>query len=135
MVGMFPRPPRQAAALIAPILQDRMRADDAHYGRGSPEWEMEDKLEQLTKDHSSAADIALVILLDYYLGEHNGETQLCAVTSRGNRVMLLLIRYRVHKAGLLKPWYWGIALNREERESMYKTALEAIQQGKIIGCE
>lgn len=132
---MLPRPPQLAAELIAPILRDRIHADDAHYSAGSPEWDLEERLEGLTKNTSSAADVASVILLDYYLGEHNGETQLCAVTSRGPRVMPLLAKYRNHRAGLLRPWYLGIALNKDERESMYATAADAIQHGKIIGCE
>lgn len=132
---MLPRPPKQAAALIGPILRDRMRADDAHYSPGSPEWDLEDRLEQLAKNDSPAADTAAVILLDYYLGEHNGEMQLCAVTRRGVKVLPLLEKYRSHKSGLLRPWYWGVALNRSERASMYVTAVDAIQHGKVIGCE
>ena len=131
----LPRPPKNAAKLIQPILYDRIRADDAHYSAGSPNWDLEDRLERLATDKSPAADAASIILLDYYLGEHNGETQVCAVTSRGAKVLPLLEYYRQHRAGLLRPWYVTLRLNREERESMYETVLSAIKDNKVLGCD
>jgi hypothetical protein len=133
--SLFPRPPKEAADLIDPILYERIRADDSHHARGSPAWNLEEDLERLTKNNSAAADTASVILLDYYLGEHNGEAQICAVTSRGSRVLPLVLTYRQHPAGLLKPWYAGLRLNREERESMFEIVLDAVRNGKIVGCD
>jgi len=133
--SLFPRPLKEVAGLIEPILYERLRADDYHYERGSPAWNLGEDLEKLTKNDSAAADTASVILLDYYLGEHNGETQISAVTSRGNRILPLLLRYRQHPAGLLKPWYAGLRLSRQERESMYETTVDAVRNGKVIGCD
>jgi hypothetical protein len=70
---LFPRPPKEAAALVEPILYERLRADDYHHDQGLPAWNLAGHLEKLTTDKSAAANTASVILLDYYLGEHNGE--------------------------------------------------------------
>jgi hypothetical protein len=132
---LFPRPPRDAAKLIGPILHDRIRADDAHYAPGSPNWDLEDRLDRLANDQSPAADAASVILLDYYLGEHNGEMQICAVTKRGARVLPLVTKYRKRRSGVLSLWYLTLRLNQEERNFMYDTITEAIRKNQVLGCD
>jgi hypothetical protein len=116
-------------------LYDKIRADDAHYSRGSPNWDLEDRLDRLANDQSLAADTASVVLLDYYLGEHNGEMQICAVTKRGKRVLPLVMRYRQRRAGLFRPWYLTLRLNQEERSFMYDTVLDAIHKNQVLGCD
>lgn len=132
---MLPRPPRDAARLIGPILYDRIRADDSHHSRGTPSWDLDDRLENLAKDQSPAADSASVILLDYYLGEHNGEMQICAVTKRGRKVLPLVMKYRQHRAGLFRPWYLTLRLKEKERNFMYDMAVEAIEKNQVLGCD
>jgi len=133
--SLLPRPPKEVGNLVAPILDARLRADDSQYEPGSPAWKVEELLDQLVKDRSASAGVASIILLDYYLGEHNGETELCAVTSRGTAVLPLVIRYREHPFGLLKPQYELLKLNRQERDFMYQQALESLRSGKPFGCD
>lgn len=132
---MFPRVPREVREQIEPILRDRIHADDSHYERGSPNWDMEERLDRLTNNQGAAADFASVILLDYYLGEHNGEAQLCSVTARGPRVLPLLQRYRKHPAGLISPWYATLRLKRTERAYMYDLAQTSIERHETVGCD
>jgi hypothetical protein len=128
-------PAKDVADLLTPILDAGIRADDSKYDRDSPAWKVEDGLDRLVKNKSTAADTASVILLDYRLGEHNAETQLCAVTSRGSRIMPLLARYQHRPAGLLKPQYELLKLPRESREFMYREAMSAIERGEVVGCD
>jgi hypothetical protein len=129
------RPPKDVADLLTPILDAGLRADDFKHGRGSPAWKVEDGLDRLVKNQSAAADTASVILLDYRLGEHNAETQLCAVTSRGARIMPLLTRYQQRPAGLLKPQYELLKLPRESREFVYHEVFSAVAKGEVVGCD
>ena len=133
--SLFPRPPREAADLLKPILDARMRADDSDYSRGSANWTLEEDLDGLVKNRSAAADVASVILLDYYLGAHNTEGQLCSITSRGRGILPLLIQYQQHPAGLLRPQYELFRLNKQGRDSAYREAIEAVQKGQPIGCD
>ena len=133
--SLFPRPPVDVARLLRPILDARMQSDDSNFERGSPNRKLEDGLDEPVKNQSAAADVASVILLDYYLGEHNGEAQLCSVTSRGRRILPLLTQYQHHPAGLLKPQYELFKLNKRERDSIYQTALDAVQKGQSVGCD
>src|SRR5258708_6978945 len=50
--SLFPRPLKEVAGLIEPILYERLRADDYHYERGSPAWNLGEDLEKLTKNDS-----------------------------------------------------------------------------------
>jgi hypothetical protein len=47
----------------------------------------------------------------------------------------LLLKYRQHRAGVIKPWFLTLRLNREERDSMYETCINAVRSGKVIGCD
>jgi hypothetical protein len=94
--------------------------------------ELEGRLDALTNDQSPAADEASVILLDYHLGEHNAELQLCAVTKRGKRVLPILAKYEGRPAGLIKPQYALLRLNKQSRKSMYREALVAIRNGQQL---
>lgn len=127
-IVLLPRPPRDAAALIIPIL-------DADFAYGWSESDsdadrLEDRLDDLTRNQTPAADQASVLLLDYYLGEHNAELQLCSVTKRGNRVLPLLAKYRNHRLGAPKLRYAISRLDERARGSMYQMALDAIHAGK-----
>lgn len=135
MDAMLPRPPAAAAKLMRPILKARMRWDDSDYSPGSAGRQMEDGLQQIANDPSPAADVASVILLDYSLGAHNAETQLCSVTRRGPRILPMLRQYREHPVGVLRLQYQLFKLNGRERNSMYDEATESIQRGEIVGCE
>jgi len=74
------------------------------------------------------------MLLGYYLGEHNGEMQLCIVTSRGERVLPLVERYRAHPARILKPQYESMRLRSESQNVLFDQAIEAIRNRRV-GCD
>jgi hypothetical protein len=90
-LALLSRPPRDAAELVIPIL-------DANLAYGGSESNsdanrLEDRLDSLIKNQTPSGDEASVVLLDYYLGEHNAELQLCSVAARGNRILPILTRY------------------------------------------
>jgi hypothetical protein len=51
-----------------------------------------DRLGSLSKDDSVDADKALVMLMGYYLGEHNGEDLETEIVRRGKRMRPLLVQ-------------------------------------------
>jgi hypothetical protein len=53
---------------------------------------VEERLDRLKQDDSQNADQALVMLMGYYLGEHNGEELVIEIARRGNRMKPLLIQ-------------------------------------------
>ena len=127
-LALLPRPPRDAAELVIPIL-------DANLAYGWPESNsdanrLEDRLDSLIKNQTPSGDEASVLLLDYYLGEHNAELQLCSVAERGNRILPILTRYRQHRPGSPKLRYVISRLNERERDSMFEMAIDAIHSGK-----
>jgi hypothetical protein len=87
-LALLPRPPRDAAELVIPILDANL-----FYGwseSNSDANRLEDRLDSLIKNQTPSGDEASVLLLDYYLGEHNAELQLCSVAERGNRILPIL---------------------------------------------
>jgi hypothetical protein len=125
------RPRKEVAGLVENVLDLGLVAGQNDFG-GREGSRLEDSLEQLCKDPSNAADEASVILLDYYLGEHNAELQECAVTIRGTRILPMLERFQRSAS---KPWklrYLLMRLPRRSREFLHKDAIDAIRQGKIL---
>jgi hypothetical protein len=127
---LIPRPPREAVDLMIPILDANLAwgwsQSDTDAGK------LEDRLEDLIKNQTRGADEASVLLLDYYLGEHNAELQLCSVTERGSRVVPILTRYRQHRVAVPKLRYAVSRLNRRERDSLYRMATDALHSGKQL---
>jgi hypothetical protein len=80
--------PAQAAALVSPIL------DEIQKGTEHDESRLGDLLYGLTQKKGRAADEALVVLMCFYVGESQEETD--AVIGRGKRMLPLLKKYQ-HK--------------------------------------
>jgi hypothetical protein len=57
-----------------------------------------ERLDSLSKDESETADRALVMLVGYYLGEHNGEELETEIIRRGKRMKPLLVQEQQHPA-------------------------------------
>jgi hypothetical protein len=58
------------------------------------------RLESLGEDESQNADSALVMLMGYYLGEHNHEQLVAEIARRGKRMRPLLEREREKPASI-----------------------------------
>src|SRR5258708_23886525 len=92
--SLFPRPLKEVAGLIEPILYERLRADDYHYERGSPAWNLGEDLEKLTKNDNAAAVTASLFHLDLCIRAHNSNNQIFPLKTLVHSSMLLLLVYR-----------------------------------------
>ena len=90
------------ARTVCHILNSTFSSDDTMI---DTERELDRLVFQRTTPES---DEAAVILLDYYMGEHNGEELFISLTKRGTRVLPYLIKYRDHPAPVIRPWFWGM---------------------------
>ena len=127
----FFRPRSEVAVLVENVLDLAIVAGYKDF-EGPEGVRLDKKLEDLAKDKSGAAEEASIILLAYSLGEHNAEVQECAATIRGPKVVEMLKKYRRMPPVPWKPRYLVLKLPKESRESMYDTALDAIQHGKVL---
>jgi len=127
---LIPRPSHEAAELMIPILDANLAWGWSQSDADADK--LEGRLEDVIKNQTRGADEASVLLLDYYLGEHNAELQLCSVTERGSSVLPILTRYRQHRVGVPKLRYAVSRLNNRERESLYQLATDAIHSGKQL---
>ena len=117
---------REAAQLVTPVLSSRWDSSDSGFVR------TEDLLERVLKDNTDAGDQASVILLDYYLGEHNYESQIVNISQRGKRVLPYLVKYRNRPTLPLRPDFWLFGLYGIDRSRNYDEAIDIIRQGKVL---
>jgi len=116
----------KAAELVTPVLSSRWDATDSGLAR------TEDLLERALKNNTDAGDQASVILLDYYLGEHNYESQIVNISQRGKRVLPYPVKYRNRPTLPLRPDFWLFGLYGIDRSRNYDEAIDIIRQGKVL---
>jgi hypothetical protein len=131
-------PPDLGTARARAILDARVVCLKMPHQSGA-EWsaaerKLETLLWNLFRDEKSSADEAMVILLNYYLGEANGEDLLHQVTVRGKRMLPLLRKYR----RLSPPCQQigdppGLVLPVEVKRREFKTAIDYISRDRIWG--
>jgi hypothetical protein len=114
--------PEQAAALLRPILDERQKGTQLDESR------LGNLLYRLTQKKGRAADEALVVLMCFYVGESQEDTD--AVIARGKRMLLLLKKYqdknpkvpgRTYPDSMLK----GIS----SKDDAFEGAVKAISHG------
>ena len=125
---------QSAAALVAPVLSERIAAHKEEFGDGgvflgeSPRSKVfEERFYKLLRRRGHAADEALAALLAFYVGEHTGEELLCEVTKRGRRMKRHLRRFLdcapITGIEPIPPFFMAIPNFRQE-------ALQLIASGK-----
>lgn len=96
---------------------------------GSPQrQELDRRLERLFANSSKEADEAVVILVSFYLGEHNGEELEENLLSRGPRMIPILERY-LHEepTSLLEQYPKRVRAERTTAERLLKEDLEILR--------
>lgn len=86
-----------------------------------------ERLDSLSKDESRDADQALVMLIGYYLGEHNAEELHSEIVRRGRRMTPLLVEEERNPARLSTC---APSLERDTLRFLTRDALEAIAKGE-----
>jgi hypothetical protein len=126
---------KKIVPLLAPILTSRAlaiaRPDDdvAVEAVGVP-------LARLLEDNNAESDQAVVMLLDYYLGEAYDEDVLHNITLRGRRTLPHLVRFSTQRPSLegIDPPE-AIILSKDERDRRFTLAIEHVKSGRVWGSD
>jgi hypothetical protein len=88
-------PPRDVQVLVKPILHLRAEAKTSQGERQNAAfWQAEKLMGTLFQIRTKASDEALVVLMNFYVGEAPNEDLIHQVTVRGKRMLPLLLKYR-----------------------------------------
>jgi hypothetical protein len=114
--------PAQAAALVRPIL------DEVQKGVEHDETRLSNLLYGLTQTKGRAADEALVVLMCFYVGESQEETD--AVIARGKRMLPLLGKYQSRNPEVPGRTYSASMLKgTSSKDDAFEGAVKAIHHG------
>jgi len=139
--------PKSTADLITPILDLRYESilkcgtgKDSRCAKGPAadldlaRWnKIEMLVAQLMKNNTPSADRAVVLLLQYYVGESESTDLITSVTTRGKRVLPYLVKYRdlvPRIAGKIYPD--SMLTDRELRLTEFDEAIREVKSGKIL---
>jgi TonB family protein len=112
------------AANVLDIAAQALLKDD-----GGPKWdELDRRLDVLFANYTKEGDEATVILMSFYLGEHEGEELDENLLSRGPRMIPLVDRYiREEPRSLLKEYPSRVKLERDTTLYFLKEDLEILR--------
>jgi hypothetical protein len=112
------------AANVLDIASEALLKDD-----GGPRWdELDRRLDALFANNTKEADEAVVILVSFYLGEHECEEVDENLVSRGPRMIPLLERYRHEEpSSLLHEYPRRVKLERETSVGHLEEDLKILQ--------
>ena len=127
-------PPSDVQGKVRPIL-DVCRRAVATQGehQNAAFLEAERLTGKLFQDKTKSSDEALVVLMNFYIGEATGEDLLHHVTVRGKRMLPLLLKYRDARVVFSKGDYASIRLPADVRREDFDNAIKDIKAGKIMG--
>jgi len=115
-------PPNDVQEKVRPILDVCRRAVAT---QGEPQnaafLEAERLTGKLFQDKTASSDEALVVLMNFYVGEATGEDLLHHVTVRGKRMLPLLLKYRDARVVFTKGDYASIRLPADVRKRISTT--------------
>lgn len=112
------------AANVADMGAEALVRDD-----GGPKWdELDRRLDTLFRNNTKEGDEAVVILMSFYLGEHEGEEVEENLLSRGPRMIPLIERYlRQEPSSLLNEYPERVRLERTTTVGYLKEDLEILR--------
>jgi len=126
-------PPSHVQELVKPILDLCAKANVSQAEHHTAFLEAEGLTGKLFQDKTRSSDEALVVLMNFYIGEATGEDVLHHVTVRGKRMLPLLLKYRDASVIFAKRDYASIRLGVDVRKETFDDAIRSIKAGKIIG--
>ena len=128
-------PPRDVQELVKPILDLCAEATTSQSERqNAAVWQTGKLLGVLFQMKTKASDEALVVLMNFYVGESLGEDLLHQVTVRGKRMLPLLLKYRgAHVIFSSRTYPSSLLLAPDVRKENFDGAINSVRAGKIIG--
>jgi len=128
-------PPRDVQELVKPILDVRAEAEAAPGERQNAAfWQAAGLIGALFQMKTKASDEALVVLMNFYVGESTGEDLFHQVTVRGKRMLPLLLKYRNAQVVFSDRKYpSSLLLTHEVKKEDFSNAINSVRAGKVIG--
>jgi hypothetical protein len=128
-------PPRDVQELVTPILYIRAEAEASQGDRQNAAfWQAARLIGKLTDMKTQSSDEALVVLMNFYIGESPGADVLHQVTVRGKRMLPLLLKYRnAHVTFSGRKYPASLLLPPEVKKEDFDDAIKSVRAGKIIG--
>jgi hypothetical protein len=128
-------PPRDVQELVKPILDVRAEAEGSQGEHQNAAFRQAAKLIGLVcQMRTEASDEALVVLMNFYVGEATGEDLLHQVTVRGKRMLPLLLKYRSAQVVFSDRKYpSSLLLTHEVKKEDFSNAINSVRAGKIVG--
>lgn len=129
------QPPRSVESLVVPILDLRAQAESSQGKAQQSAFTRSEKLTgKLFQMHTRAADEALVLLLNFYVGEALQSDLVHEITKRGKRMLPLLAKYQDDAVHFSKRSYpASLLVAKDVRSDEFQTAIQAVKSGKVIG--
>lgn len=128
--------PPPVAKCVSPILDtvvDVRRAEKKRLPSERLESNIGRLLGRLIADKNPTTDEALVVLVQFYIGEANSEDILHEVTKRGQRMIPFLRKYMRGSAHIPGKYYpASIRANPQTSIGFMETAIESIKDGKVM---
>ena len=88
----------------------------------------------LFHEKTKSSDEALVVLMNFYIGESSDRDLLHQVTVRGKRMLPLLMKYRNSSVTFSKKEYpSSLLLAADVRKQNFDEVINSVKAGKIIG--
>jgi len=88
----------------------------------------------LFEERTKTSDEALVVLMNFYIGESLGDDLLHQITVRGKRMLPLLLKYRDVRVVFPEREYpSSVLLSADVRTENFDNVIKSVKAGKIIG--
>jgi hypothetical protein len=128
-------PPTDVQAKVLPVLDLCRQAEASQGERQNAAFFQAAKLVgELFQTKTKSSDEALVVLMNFYIGEAPGEDLLHQVTVRGRRMLPLLVKYRDARVVFAKREFLpSILLSPDVKKENFDKAINSVKAGKTIG--
>jgi hypothetical protein len=130
-------PPPPVQALVTPFLDLRAQAELAKGQEQQSAFQQSEKLlAHLFGLKTRASDEALIVLMNFYVGESLGPDLVHQVTLRGKQMLPLLMKYRAASVSFPNKTYApSLLVAGDVRRTNFDNAIKSIQAGKVFGEE
>src|ERR1017187_4895367 len=128
-------PAQDVKELVKPILDLCAEATGSEGNRQSAVvWQTGQLMGALFQMKTKASDEALVILMNFYVGESLGEDLLHQVTVRGKRMLPLLLKYRsAHVIFSSRRYPSSLLLAPDVRKENFSNAINSVKEKRVLG--
>jgi hypothetical protein len=128
-------PPREVQEKVRPILDLCEEAEAAQGERQDGAFYQAAKLTgELFRVKTKSSDEALVVLMNFYIGESTEGDLLHQVTVRGKRMLPLLLRYRNSRVIFSQKEYpSSLLLATDVKKQNFDEVIKSVRAGKVIG--